>query len=150
MTGPVAYHSIQFEVPIRAHLRSVWKGLVDETTQWWAKDFYTNQRTKGFYIEPKVGGRMFEDFGENEGLLWAEVIGVDSPNSIQMKGLLTPDFGGPAISFVKLSLKQQGSETLLNVSDALFGAVNEGTAKQVEAGWRMIYEQAFKGYMENK
>ena len=139
---------VKVEVTINADINIVWKCLINETTNWWSKDFYTNPKTKGFHIDSRIGGRVFEDFGNGEGLSWAEIIGLDSPNSILMKGFLAPDFGGPAISYISIQLSSNGTGTNFKLTDTLFGAVNEGSASQIEAGWRMIYEEAFKTYVE--
>ncbi len=139
---------VKLETTINENLQTVWDCLVNDTAKWWRKDFYTNQKTKGFHIEARLGGRAYEDFGEEEGLTWSEVIGVDSPNSIQFKGLLAPDFGGPAISYISIQLSPNGEGTIFKLTDTLFGAIDEASASQIETGWKMIYEEAFKKYVQ--
>ncbi|GJM34198.1 MAG: hypothetical protein DHS20C18_31990 [Saprospiraceae bacterium] len=141
---------ILLEIPIKAEINQVWECLLKEIHLWWRKDFYTSSKTKKFIIEPKIGGRMYEDYGNDEGLLWATVIGLDGPNSIELKGHLSPQFGGPAMSFLKLSLKENGHSTVLTLSDTTFGAVSENTKKELTEGWKMIYEDGFKKYVEKK
>ena len=141
--------SVGFEIVIHAEIDAVWDCLVNKTSKWWSRDFYTNPKTKGFYIESRIGGRAYEDFGQGEGFVWSEVIGVDSPNAIHMKGLLAPAFGGPAISYISIHLQADGASTILKLSDALLGAVSEKGAAQIEAGWKMIYGEAFKHYVES-
>jgi hypothetical protein len=93
---------------------------------------------------------MYEDYGNDEGLLWANVIALDSPNTIEFKGHLTPQFGGPAMSFLKLSLKADGNTTILTLSDTVLGQVSEKNKKELTAGWKMIYEDGFKRYVEQR
>lgn len=142
--------NISLEIPIMAKIDIVWHCLLQDVNLWWRKDFYTSSRTKEFIIEPKVGGRMYEDYGNNEGLLWAEVIVIDSPNVIEFKGHLSPQFGGPAMSFMKLSLQENGETTILSLSDTVFGDVNDNTKKELSSGWKMLYEDTFKKYVESK
>ena len=142
--------AVKFEIAIDASVDLVWQSLVNDTAKWWGSDFYTNPKTKGFHIEGRLGGRTFEDYGDGEGLIWAEVIGVDAPNAIMMKGLLAPDFGGPAISYLSIKLLPDGSGTRFQLTDTLFGAVNDGTAAQIEAGWKTIYGEALKNYFESE
>jgi DNA-binding transcriptional ArsR family regulator len=141
--------NIVLEIPIKAKIAHVWQCLLQDVNLWWRKDFYTSSRTKEFIIEPKVGGRMYEDYGNDEGLLWAEVIVLDSPNVIELKGHLSPQFGGPAISFMKLSLKENDGSTVLTLSDTVLGDVDENTEKELTSGWKMLYEDAFKSYAES-
>ncbi len=142
--------NVQFETTIKATKENVWHCLINETNMWWTKDFYTNAKTKGFYIEGRIGGKAYEDYGDGQGLIWAEVIGVDAPNAIHLKGMLAPDFGGPAISYLSIQLTTSEAGTVFNLSDTLFGAVNENTANQISAGWKMIYAEAFKNFVESK
>ena len=142
--------NILLEIPIQAEINQVWNCLLNDINLWWRKDFYTSPKTKEFILEAKVGGRLYEDYGNNEGLLWANVIVMDSPNVIEFKGHLSPQFGGPAISFLRLSLKKDGDSTLLSLSDTVLGQVSESTKKDLEAGWKMLYEEGFKNYVEEK
>jgi hypothetical protein len=141
--------NILLEIPINSKIDHVWQCLLHDVNLWWRKDFYTSNKTKEFIIEPKVGGRMYEDYGNNEGLLWAEVIVIDSPNVLELKGHLSPQFGGPAMSFMKLSLKENGDTTILTLSDTILGDVDDTTQKQLSSGWKMLYEDAFKTYVES-
>lgn len=145
---PICTVKIHLEIPIKATIEKVWDCLIKDVNLWWRKDFYTSSKTRRFIIEAKVGGRMYEDYGNEEGLLWANVIGIDSPNSIEFKGHLTPQFGGPAISFIKLSLKADGEGTVLTLSDTVLGEVSEKNKKELTAGWKLIYEDGFKNYVE--
>ena len=58
------------EIPINAPRARVWKALVEETTFWWPASFYTGPKARGLHIEPKLGGRMYEDWGKGAGVVW--------------------------------------------------------------------------------
>ena len=148
MAASLTTISIHLEIPIKAKIEHVWKSLVDETGLWWRKDFYTSPKTKNFIIEAKVGGRMYEDYGNNEGLLWANVLILDSPNVLELKGHLTPEFGGPAMSFLRLTLNESDGITILTIAETMFGAVSEKTKQDQTDGWKLLFEETFKGYVE--
>lgn len=93
---------------------------------------------------------MYEGFGNDEGLLWANVIVLDSPYVLELKGHLSPQFGGPAVSFLKLSLKGNGETTVLYLSDNVFGYVSDNTNNELSTGWKLLYEEGFKSYVEEK
>ncbi|MDN5204554.1 helix-turn-helix domain-containing protein [Fulvivirgaceae bacterium BMA10] len=141
---------INLEIPIKAPIQQVWECLIKDVGIWWRKDFYTSTKTVDFIIEPVVGGRMYEDYGNNEGLLWANVIIVDSPKVLELKGHLSPQFGGPAFSFLRLTLEENDSNTVLNLSDTVFGDVSENTKKDLTSGWQLLFEDTFKEYAESK
>ena len=62
-------------------------------------------QTKGFVIEPRLGGHAYEDCGGGAGQIWYIVVGIQPPHSIMLLGLLTPAFGGPAQTILQLTLE---------------------------------------------
>ncbi len=150
MESTVNTINIRMEIPIKATIQDTWDCLINDVGLWWNKGFYTSQKTKNFIIEPVVGGRMFEDYGNNEGLLWANVIVLDSPTVIEFKGHLTPEFGGPAISFLKLKLEETDNGTLLILTDSIMGNVSEKSQTDLAAGWKVLFEEGFKQYTSEK
>ncbi len=85
---------------------------------------------------------------ENGGSMWYNVLNINPKNSIQFVGNLAPEFGGPATTFLKLSLKEDGDNTILTVTDTLFGALQSGTDTQLEQGWKLLFEEGLKTYLE--
>lgn len=142
--------TIKLDIPIDASIDLVWKCLVDDIGIWWRKDFHTSPKTKSFIMEPFVGGRMYENYGEGNGLLWANIMVLDAPKNLEWKGHLSPSFGGPAITFMKLSLEEREGITILSLSDTTFGNVSENSKDQLTSGWKMLFEDTFKNYVESR
>jgi len=61
-------HEIVQEVRLEATPARVWKALVEETSSWWHRDFYTGRNPRAFHIEARLGGAMWEDWGDGQGL----------------------------------------------------------------------------------
>ncbi|MEQ8531511.1 MAG: SRPBCC domain-containing protein [Imperialibacter sp.] len=142
--------NITMDIPIEAGVERVWECLIKDVGLWWRKDFYTSPKTKAFILEPKVGGRMYEDYGNGEGLLWYTVIVLNAPHHLELQGHLTPDYGGPAITFLKITLKEDGSKTMLTLSDTLMGDVSAKAKGQITEGWKLLFEDGFKTYVNTK
>ncbi len=140
---------IELEIAIKAEPSRVWEALVNETSRWWHKDFYTSPTAKGFVIEPRLGGHAYEDCGEGTGQIWYNVIGVHPPSSIMLFGLLTPAYGGPAQTILELKLKPFGNHTLLQLSDTIFGKVSDEKQIQTREGWMMLFDSGLRAYVEN-
>jgi len=114
--------TVLIESKIRVQKLRVWQALTQEINQWWKKDFNHHSKTTNFVLESRLGGLMYEDAEKNEGLVWASVIALDAPHSLQLKGHLSPDHGGPAISFTKIELVENGKKsTVLKLSDTILG-----------------------------
>jgi hypothetical protein len=92
---------------------------------------------------------MYEDYGDDNGLLWANVMVLDAPNKLELKGHLSPIFGGPAMTFMKLTLEESEGVTILTLTNTTFGNVSESTKEQLTSGWKMLYENTFKKYVES-
>lgn len=135
------------EVTVHAPQKRVWNALVNEATHWWPKTFYSSPKTKKFVIEPRLGGRVFEDYGGGEGFTWYTVNGVERPNSLQLVGHMGPPFGGPLCSVLRLALAPAGAnETTLQITDACFGRVDDC---DTQSGWREIFDDNFRTYVES-
>lgn len=150
MERPSKPINVLLEIPISTGVQKTWDCLVQDIGLWWRKDFYTSQKTKAFILEPKVGGRMYEDYGNDEGLLWYTVIVLNAPHHLELQGHLTPDYGGPAITFLKITLKEDGGKTSLTLSDTLMGDVSAKAKGQITEGWRLLFEDGFKTYVNTK
>lgn len=139
--------TVFIEVKINAGKLRVWDGLTREISQWWKKDL--NNKTNDFVLETRLGGLLYENSGKDQGLVWASVIGLDAPNSIQLKGHLSPDQGGPAISFTKIELEEDGkNSTILKLSDTIFGSISNALQAELSTRWHSIFEKGLKPYLE--
>ena len=140
---------ILLEIPIAAPRERVWEALVGETAAWFVSDPSTGPATKTFRVEPQVGGRMYEDWGNGEGLLWGHVILVQSPQTLHVAGDCSPQWGGPnrGIMIWELAAEDDGSTTV-RFEHALHGNVSDETVASYDGGWRIQLVQGLKGYNE--
>lgn len=145
----VTSKQIELKIEINAQRERVWQAIVEEIGQWWRKDFFVYENAK-LILEPYPGGRLYEDAGNGAGGLWFTVMNISPPTMLEFYGHLAPQWGGPATTIVRLTLKESGDITTLHVSDALFGCLTENTEKQVSEGWRMLFGEGLKQYVEKK
>jgi hypothetical protein len=140
--NPAAYGVVRVEVDVRinATLERVW----------WPKDFYTVATTKGFILEPRLGGRVYEDWGDGAGLLWFTVIGINPPVSLTLLGHLTPTFGGPAMTMLELTLENVGETAVLHVMETMSGRAEQGSEATLREGWVTIFDGGLRGYVESQ
>ena len=143
--------AIQIEITfnIDAPLARVWNAFVNETNRWWPRDYYANPESKAFFLEPRLGGRMYEDAGNGTGVLWYIVIAIDPSRSIDMSGNLMPAFGGPASSLLRLQFRENSSEaTMLHLTDALIGRLAPTAEKEISEGWKTLFGSGLKRFAE--
>lgn len=127
----------------------VWRAFTAEVGDWWPADFYATPAPHRMILEAKVGGRLFEDNGQGNGLLWYQVIALEAPKSILLSGVLAPPFGGPATSILRISFEPDGKNaTSMEMTDSVFGIV--GDPETTMDGWRALFEGGFKAHLEKK
>ncbi len=142
---------VRCEVRIEADAARVWETLVGDVTPWWHAAFYTNPlgpKQGGYHIEPKLGGRMFEDWGEGQGLIWGTVIGIESERFLQIFGDSSAEWGGPSRNCLTLRLEPDGAATKLSFLGSGFGRITEQTTASLDEGWRFLLEACLKRYIE--
>ena len=139
---------IQQEIEINAPAAKVWSSLTTEIAAWWPKDFYVGPTPRRFVIEPRVGGRVYEDWGDDQGVLWATVLVYQKGELLQWAGDLSADFGGPARSITSFKLVSEEEKTRVMFRDCPYGALSEGTVKNLESGWSWLLQDCFKPFVE--
>lgn len=140
---------IKVEILIKASLLNVWTSLVEETNEWWGPAHYTSPYTKKMELQDYIGGKLMEDFGNREGIVWAEVIGVKAPQFIMLHGYLAPEYGGPNTSFSKIFLKEQEDCTLIQYEESwMLESSDPAFDKNLEKGWEAIFMD-LKKYVEH-
>jgi len=138
---------VELEIRIEAPPERVWQALVEEIGRWWPQDFYAGP-AKSFRLEAELGGRMYEDWGNGAGATWYQVTEIHPGRSLGLSGTMPAAFGGPALSLLRLVLRPDGEATVLELTDSEFRKPSEKAHASLDEGWRLLFEQAFKQYVE--
>ncbi len=152
-TSSVAVNALQVEVEIaiQAPRNSVWRAMVHDTTAWWPHDFMGQSGGTHVKLEPWPGGRIYEEGANGSGLLWAQVIALDPPNSMHWTAQISPPWGGPATSFVHFKLVDDDNDgCILKISDWIMGCEVHKMAQNLDSGWRHLFETGLKAYVETQ
>ncbi len=140
---------VNLEIPIEAEKEVVWDALVNDIHLWWRKDFSATGSGK-IILEPKLGGKMYEDCGEGTGLVWYTVEAIKPMESMLLSGVLGQEWGGPARTLLSLKLEATKSGSKIKIVDSYIGHVTDQAADSFEKGWMTIFGEALKPYAEKK
>jgi len=140
--------TLELEIAIEAAPAQVWKAFTNEIDEWWLPDFRVTGSPRGVVFESQVGGRVYEDQGDGQGLLWFHVLSLAEPASMHLAGQICPPFGGPATTQLYVTLEESASGTLLKITNALVGNIDESTVETTREGWRMLFEQGLRQWVE--
>ncbi len=138
----------EFEIDIDAPPSRVWKALADQLSDWWLPDFHMLGEDSIVTLEPKPGGRLYEEAGDR-GLLWYTVLSVVPNEAMSLAGYCTPEWGGPCSTLLTLRLTASETGTTLSVSDALYGKVSDGQIDSLQSGWRKLFSEGLKKTVES-
>lgn len=145
--GTLGIVQVELEIRIDAPAERVWQALVEEIGRWWPQDFYAGP-AKSFVLEPHLGGKMYEDWGNGAGATWYTVVEIQPGRSLGLSGTMPAAFGGPALSLLRLVLRPEGEATVLELTDSELRRPTEKAHASLDEGWRLLFEQAFKKYVE--
>ena len=147
-TPPIGVRTFLVEVLIEAPIERVWRAMVVDTNEWWHREFFIGPDPKALLIEPRLGGRMYEDWGDGEGMIWGHVNMVRSPELLQIVGDCSKDFGGPSRHIMTWNLEQDGGTTRLRLEHSIHGHVTAQVEENTSAGWKRLFGECFKRYVE--
>ena len=140
--------SYTLEISMSAPREAVWTALTDEVNAWWLPDFHMVGPDSIVRFEGRAGGALIETRTDGGSLLWYTVQMAMPNESLHLVGHLGPEWGGPATSLLSLTLETQGDETVLRVKDALYGCPSEASANSQADGWRQLFTDGLKAYVE--
>lgn len=137
---------IELEVRIAAPPDNVFEALAGDVSDWWGRPYVHSDGAKAIRVEPWVGGRCWEDQGNNEGALYATVVSVARPTELKMAGPF--GMGGFCHSVVTYTLEPKGKGTLLKVSHVAAGEIDEEAREQYSTGWEDLIKGRLVALLE--
>jgi uncharacterized protein YndB with AHSA1/START domain len=138
---------LQMEIPIAAPAHRVWWALTTQVGLWWPRAVLVSGEAMQF--EPTLGGRLFGAESCGTGVIWYTVDAIVPGTSIDPVGQLSPAFGGPAQSLLRLELIHQRHLTVLALTDAAVGNIGADSADALGEGWRSIFDAGLRAFVES-
>lgn len=146
--GTAVFLVLSVEVRVAAPRARVWRSLARDLAKWWPRGFHSLPGTRRMVLEPRLGGRMYEDAGRGDGLLWYTVAGILAGRRLVLAGDISADFGGPARSLVTIDLEDDGEGTRVRLADSLCGRVDRANARAIRNGWEILLAQGLRPHAE--
>jgi len=113
---------LEKDILINAPQEEVWHLTVECVNEWW-KDGLT-ENSRGVFIEPQVGGRLWEKFDDaGNGILYGNVIMIDPPKTIHFSS--TYSLAGVALGTSTWRFMELEKGTLVAISIELLSEFPE-------------------------
>ncbi len=135
---------INQEITINATPDKVFAHLTNDVTAWWDHGF--SEHPKAIILEPKFGGRFYEDFGDGDGVIYCFVQHVVKNKRLVMQGAM----GMPGAVFGNISFELSAEETgtVLKLAHHAFGDITDDHKKNYSAGWQKLLGTRLKSVVE--
>lgn len=137
---------IEQEIAIKAPRERVFDALVGDISAWWGAPYLRSEATTAIIVEPKIGGRMFERWGDEEGALWGHVTYVERPVRLELVGQIA--MAGAIHGHLSYTLEAKGQGTLLKLSHWAVGDLPDTVKANFEAGWADLLNVRLREHME--
>lgn len=137
---------IEQEVTFDAPPARVFDALTKNLSAWWGAPYLIRESARDLVVEPKLGGRVYEDWGGGDGALWATVTSLKKLDHIEWTGRI--GMGGAVIGVVSFTLEARGKGTLLKLSHRASGEVTRDTERNYGGGWQDNLGNRLRAFVE--
>jgi uncharacterized protein YndB with AHSA1/START domain len=137
---------IKQELTIDAKADKVFAALTKDTSFWWGAPYLIDDQLKALVVEPKLGGKFYEDWGDGGGAIWGIVTQWKQNEIFEFTGKC--GMGGAVNGVICFTLESKGSSTLLKLEHDAVGHVTDKTQSGYSYGWNDLLEKRLKAYVE--
>jgi len=133
------------ELRFRTTPERLFKAFTDDTLAWFPHS-YGGERTKAVVVEPSVGGRHYEDWGDGRGHLYGHVTVYDPPHHLATRGRLMPG----TIHDSEYEIEADGEESILRMTKVVTGPMNDDEAASIHTyGDLTMFADAIRAHVES-
>jgi uncharacterized protein YndB with AHSA1/START domain len=137
---------IEQEVMTDASVAKVFEALTRHLAAWWGAPYLVGDAPRDLVVEPRIGGRVYEDWGGGNGALWATVTSFRKPVHIEWTGRI--GMGGALVGVVGFTLQPTGKGTILKLTHHAAGEVTPETERGYAGGWQDLLGTRLRAFTE--
>jgi DNA-binding transcriptional ArsR family regulator len=125
---------VALDVVIGGTRHEVFESITERIGHWWGFPAL-DERATALSLEPGLGGRFVEHWGDNGGQLIATVTGLDSDRLVRLTG---PFHFGLVLGDATFDLEDAPAGTLVRFSFRAVGAIDPAISEGIEGGWTTL------------
>jgi len=137
---------IEQQVAIDAPPARVFEALTKRLSAWWGAPYLIGVGARDLIVEPRLGGRVYEDWGGGAGALWATVTSIRKNEHIEWTGRI--GMGGAVIGVVMYRLEPSENGTVLRLSHRAAGDLAPETERNYSRGWQDLLGTRLRAFLE--
>ena len=135
---------IESEFTVHAAAERVFTAYCQEQHEWYPHS-YGGQRVRSIVFEPRVGGLIYEDWGDGAGHLYGTVAHYDPPVAVEIRSRLADGI----LLEQGARFVADGDSTIVKNRMVAFGEISEEMAQGIRAHGDMArYEDHLRSWVE--
>lgn len=148
MSDNIRTIDLRQEFTIEASPEVVFKTIVEDTSSWWGAPYLMGRDSTSLIIEPYLGGKFYETWGENSdcSALLGSVTQFCPNELLEITGPI--GMGGAVKGVVRFQLEAMGVATLIKFSHEAMGTFGEKTSANYGQGWKDLIHNRLKLFVE--
>jgi uncharacterized protein YndB with AHSA1/START domain len=127
--------SIVLSYEIEAGPARIFDALTKEIGSWWTHSF---KKGKSVKLEPRVGGRFYEEWGDGTGALYAHVTYIEPPVKLRLMGPM--GMSGAVASCME--------KTRLTLTHDILGTIPRDEVESYRSGWKELLGVTLRAFVE--
>jgi DNA-binding transcriptional ArsR family regulator/uncharacterized protein YndB with AHSA1/START domain len=135
---------VALDLVIAGSRHAVFESITARIGQWWGPPAM-DARATGVSLEPGLGGRFVEHWGDTGGQMIATVTGVEPDRHLRLTGAF---HFGLALADATFDLEDAPGGTLVHFSFRALGAIDPAVIDDIEIGWTALVASRLKALVE--
>jgi DNA-binding transcriptional ArsR family regulator/uncharacterized protein YndB with AHSA1/START domain len=135
---------VALDVVIAGGRHAVFESITERIDQWWGPPAM-DARATGVSLEPGLGGRFVEHWGDAGGQMIATVTGLESDRHLRLTGSF---HFGLALADATFDLEDAPGGTLVRFACRAVGAIDPAVVEGIERGWITLVGSRLKALVE--
>ena len=133
-------------IQIKATPKKVFNALTHDISNWWGRPYIINEEATALTLEPRLGGLLYESWGDNQGYVWGQVTYLKTNEVLEITGPfgMTKAFYGRLC----LTLTEKDNVTNVELSHRAYGELDEQTKQGYGTGWQDLVGERLKKFVE--
>jgi len=145
--GSVTSLVIEQDIVIAAPRAKVFAALTGELSAWWGRPYIQDSdHVSNVVLEPRLGGRFLERWGEDEGAIWCVVTSIKKNDHILLQGSMA--MPGAVYGVIRMDLEDTKGGTRLKLSHRAIGEVSEELQHSYVGGWKDLLDVRLRAWVE--
>jgi DNA-binding transcriptional ArsR family regulator len=135
---------VALDVLVAGSRHSVFESITERIGEWWGPPA-VDERATGVSLEPVVGGRFLEHWGESGGQLIATVMALEADRFVRLTGSF---HFGLVLGDATFDLEDAVAGTLVRFSFRAMGAIDPAMLEDIHSGWTSLVASRLKALVE--